>query len=193
MALRLQSLAGVGRDGGLSRQTRHDWAQSIGRRYRRATTKRTAVEPSPHRRRLRFEPLEDRRMLSITATTSPTSSMQRRRDVATRGDLCCEYRPRPWTLLIFLTCADSQRPGKDPAYAGRIGDHRSTHDQRTGANLLTIDAQQNSRNVDITATTGDFTISGLTLTGGMVTADGNYFGDPTAGGGLLIVLRPTDF
>jgi predicted outer membrane repeat protein len=37
-----------------------------------------------------------------------------------------------------------------------------------GADLLTIDAQQQSRIFDITATTGDCTIDGLTLTGGKV-------------------------
>ena len=40
-----------------------------------------------------------------------------------------------------------------------------------GKDLLTIDAQQQSRIFNITAETGDFTIAGMTLTGGQTTGD----------------------
>ena len=51
-----------------------------------------------------------------------------------------------------------------------------------GAELLTIDAQQQSRVFDITATSGDFTISGITLTRGVT--NGASF-DTTSEGGAI--------
>ena len=59
---------------------------------------------------------------------------------------------------------------------------RSTIDG-PGADLLTIDAQQQSRIFDITATTGDYTIDGLTLTGGKPTG---FEGGPAAFNGGAI-------
>ena len=54
-----------------------------------------------------------------------------------------------------------------------------------GAALLTVDAQQNSRIFNITATTGNFVIEGLTLTGGKTTADNTGFPDSTNSGGAI--------
>ena len=44
-----------------------------------------------------------------------------------------------------------------------------------GSQLVTIDAQQQSRIFNIVVTTGDFTLAGLTLTGGRTTGDGSSF------------------
>ncbi|QEG33135.1 choice-of-anchor Q domain-containing protein [Bythopirellula goksoeyrii] len=54
-----------------------------------------------------------------------------------------------------------------------------------GASLLTIDAQQDSRIFNISTTTGDFTIEGLTLTGGKTTGDNADFSDTTNSGGAI--------
>jgi len=55
-----------------------------------------------------------------------------------------------------------------------------------GQQLLTIDAQQNSRIFNITATTGDFTIAGLALTGGRTTGNNTSpnFDGPFSGGAI---------
>ncbi len=53
-----------------------------------------------------------------------------------------------------------------------------------GEQLLTIDAQQQSRIFNITATTGDYTLAGLTLTGGRTIGD-NVFPASTYSGGAI--------
>jgi hypothetical protein len=54
-----------------------------------------------------------------------------------------------------------------------------------GQTLLTIDAQQNSRILDITQPTGDFTIAELTLTAGTTTGDNADSLDTTYSGGAI--------
>src|SRR5262245_22010245 len=54
----------------MSQRARHRWIRSSGRdAHRRASKQPTAVRPSLHSRTLRFEPLEERRLLSITVNT----------------------------------------------------------------------------------------------------------------------------
>jgi len=53
-----------------------------------------------------------------------------------------------------------------------------TIDATALANNVTIDAQQNSRVLNFTASTGDLTLSGLTITGGQIT------GTSDGGGGI---------
>ncbi|MBN2291452.1 MAG: right-handed parallel beta-helix repeat-containing protein [Pirellulales bacterium] len=53
-----------------------------------------------------------------------------------------------------------------------------------GPELLTIDAQQNSRIFNITADAGNFTITGMTLTGGKTTGD-NAESETTHSGGAI--------
>jgi CSLREA domain-containing protein len=53
-----------------------------------------------------------------------------------------------------------------------------------GQEMLTIDAQQQSRIFNISATTGDFTLAGMTLTGGRTTFPSNN----TADGGAIVSL-----
>ncbi|TWU24578.1 choice-of-anchor Q domain-containing protein [Bythopirellula polymerisocia] len=60
-----------------------------------------------------------------------------------------------------------------------------------GASLLTIDAQQMSRIFNITATTGDFTFEGLTLTGGRTIGDNVLIGDDSTFNGGAIRSRTT--
>jgi hypothetical protein len=50
---------------------------------------------------------------------------------------------------------------------------------------ITIDAQQNSRIFNITATTGDFKLAGLTLTGGQTTGNNSNSSDITFSGGAV--------
>ena len=68
----------------------------------------------------------------------------------------------------------------DFAYDGRDRNHRAlTIDARPLAANVTINANQLSRIFNITATTGDFTLGGLTLTGGQT-----HSGDIGAGGAI---------
>ena len=54
-----------------------------------------------------------------------------------------------------------------------------------GEDILTVDAQQDSRIFDIVAATGDFTINDVTLTGGRTTGDGLDIPDITFRGGAI--------
>jgi predicted outer membrane repeat protein len=58
-------------------------------------------------------------------------------------------------------------------------------DARELAGGVTIDAQENSRVMNITATTGDFTLAGLTLTGGRTTGDNVDVSNSTFSGGAV--------
>jgi len=61
-----------------------------------------------------------------------------------------------------------------------------------GQDSLTIDAQQQSRIFDITASSGDFTIAGLTVTGGRTVADGTLEDGPRKRGGAIRSLTTGD-
>ena len=128
--------------------------------------------PIALRRTLRFEPLEERRLLAAF-TVSNLDDLP----VAMSGDA-------PGTLRQAIFDANNV-PGPDTIEfdAGLTSDAAATillsqgeleiSESLTmlgpGAGLLTIDAAQQSRTFNITATTGDFTLSGLALTGGRTT------------------------
>jgi len=67
-----------------------------------------------------------------------------------------------------------------------------TIDARPLAQNVTIDADQKSRIFNITATTGDFTLGGLTLTGGRTTGDNSGFADNVFNGGAIRSLTIHD-
>ncbi len=129
------------------------------------------VQRPPHTRRLRIEPLEARRLLAVVTVDTEL-------DVIDLGDGVTSLRE-----AIFAT---NTVPGADEIVFGFGHDGPATilleegeleiTDALTitgdGPDLLTIDAQQQSRIFNITAGEGDFTFAGMTLTGGKTAGNG---------------------
>ena len=121
------------------------------------------VHPSGHR--LRLEPLEDRRLLAVVTVdteldvvdlydgvTSLREAISATNDAPGPDEIVFDFgHDGPATILL------EQGELKITDALAITGD---------GPDLLTIDAQQNSRIFNIVATTGDFTLAGMTLTGG---------------------------
>jgi CSLREA domain-containing protein len=139
---------------------------------------------------LRFEPLEDRRMLSITVTTTA--------DVVDLNDGVTSLRE---AIYAANTVPGADTIEFDPALTasgpvtilltqGELTITDALTISGPGADQLTIDAQQQSRIFDIEAATGDFTISGLTLTHGAITANGSGIRDPAVSGGAVLSNTP---
>ena len=136
-----------------------------------------------HLRRLRIEPLEDRRLLAVATVDTEldvvdfTDGVTSLRDAifATNilaGPDTIEFDPSLDGKTILLALGELE-----------IADELTV--QGNGAELLTIDAQQQSRIFNITAATGDFSISGLTLTQGQTTGDNADNDDTTFNGGAI--------
>ena len=134
-------------------------------------------------RRLRIEPLEDRRLLSITVNTNL--------DVVDANDGLTTLREAISTANATTGAEviefDFDHDG--PATIYLTNGELEITDQLTidgvDANSLTIDAQQQSRILNIAAISGDVTIRGLTLTGGQTTGAGVYYDDLTFAGGAI--------
>jgi CSLREA domain-containing protein len=175
----------------LARQTRHDRALAFGWQRRRALAKWAATsESSPYRRRLRFEPLEDRRMLSITVNTTA--------DVVNINDHVTSLREAIFAAntvpgadaINFAPALTAGGPAKILLTLGELKITDALTINGPGANLLTIDAsgsdptpnEQNSDGVRVfdfddgqdNTQLADL-ITGLTLSGG----------DPGTGGGAI--------
>ena len=132
---------------------------------------------NPLARRLRVEQLEDRRMLAIFTVTNSTDA-------------------GPGSLRDAIAMANSPAaPGPDEIQfstsgqinlsSGAIEISEELTITGPGQDLLTIDANLTSRIFNITATTGDFKISGLTVREGQTT------GQSQSGGAIRAVSSGT--
>ena len=129
---------------------------------RRISTTGSGLAPRP--RALRLESLEDRRLLAISVNT-----------------LVDEDDGMGVGGVSLRDAIGAAVPGELIGF-GVIGTINLVHgelvipDELTitgpSSGLLTIDAQNNSRVFNIVAELGDLTLSGMTLTGGLTTADG---------------------
>lgn len=136
-------------------------------------------------RTLKFEPLEDRRLLAIFTVTN-------------LGDLpVAAANDAPGTLRQAVYDAN-HTPGADEIVFDGVSGTLALNEGElvltdavsiTGPGIddLTIDAQLNSRIFNITATTGDFAISDLTLSHGRTTGNnlGLFLFDNTYSGGAI--------
>ena len=114
---------------------------------RRALRRRS--EPQPLRRRLRFEPLEDRRLLSITVNTlvDEADGSVVDGDISLRDAIA--LAPAGETIN-FAPALTSGGPAAINLALGELAIKRKLSIAGPGAHLLTIDAQGNSRlfNID---------------------------------------------
>jgi len=136
-----------------------------------------------HPRRLRVEPLEDRRLLAVTTVDTDL-------DVVDFSDGVTSLRE---AIFAANTISGADTIEFDPSLSGKtilvMGGEFEITDELTinglGADQLTIDAQLQSRVFNITADTGDFTIAGLTITQGQTTGDNSDDEDTTFNGGAI--------
>ena len=156
----------------MSRQTRHQ--RLLAARNQRCVRQRL----HQYRRSLRFEPLEDRRMLAVVTvdTLDDTVNFSDGHTSLREAIFATNIVPGADTIN-FAPALTAGGPAKILLTQGELAITDSLTIDGPGANLLTIDAQQASRIFDITATVGDFSITGLSLTNGhTVGGDVSYSG-----------------
>ena len=178
-----------GRDSDLCSTHRKDIIMSRMHRFDRLSRHRKIRnKKSPrHDRRLRIEPLEDRRMLATLIVNSAQDNVTSGDGLVTlREAIIAANNDTVTDLGLSGFGADTIRfavnigndPGDDFATPRTIllqlGEFEITEAatvEGPGQELLTINALQQSRIFNITATTGDFTLAGVTLTGGRTVVD----------------------
>ena len=157
----------------MARTTRFDWLSSRNRSRRRPVgRKRSGV---PFSRRLRVEPLEDRRLLSITVDTlvDEADGSLVDGDISLRDAIA--LAPNAETI-DFAPALTSGGPATIQLTLGELAIKRKLSIAGPGANLLTLDALGGGSRLfnidDGTEAKRNVSISGLTLTGGSTLGDG---------------------
>ena len=175
----------------VSRWLRHQWVRSIGQ-LRGRSGQRPASGSFPLHRRLRFEPLEDRRLLTITVNTliDEADGSIVDGDVSLRDAIALAANGEIINFASFLT---EGGPAAIVLTLDQLAITKSLTINGPGANLLTIDASGSDPTPDINngdgsqvfevldaqiASLSTVTINGVTITGGDVTTA------PYGGGGI---------
>ena len=146
----------------------------------------TSFGTSPHARRLHFETLESRRLLATFPVNNLLDGV-----VTASGDLPGSLRQ---ALFDANAAGGADSITFDPslfsspqAISLQFGELEITEAVTLSVPVpdrLVIDAQSNSRIFNFTATAGDFSIEGLTLTNGKTTADNGLFDSFQSGGAI---------
>ncbi len=126
-------------------------------------------------RRPKFEPLEERNLLAVLTVNSALDNATPGNGLVTLREAIVAANANAMTDLgqtgsgadtIEFDAAAFATPKTIPLTFGELIITEPVSINGPGRNVLTIDARQTSRIFNITATSGDFTIRGLTLTGG---------------------------
>ncbi len=145
-----------------------------------------------HSRQLRLEPLEDRRLLAAITVNSLADNLVVDGMVTLREAIQAANTDASVDDSVAGSGADTI--DFDGALSGQtitLGGtelaitEALTIDATPLTSNVTIDAQQNSRIFNITAATGDFTLAGLTLTGGRTIGDNGNTSDTTFSGAAV--------
>jgi hypothetical protein len=174
----------------MSPRVRHDWLLSRLPSNRRPLSKQSNA--FPYHRRLRIEPLEDRRLLAnvtvgnvldvVNGNTSSIANLIANNGgdgISLREAVLAANATAGADSVLFassLSGATITLGGTEIAITEAL-----TIDARPLAQNVTINAGFFSRIFNITATTGDFTLGGLTLTGGRSSSGGGAIRSATAG------------
>src|SRR3990172_1595105 len=122
-----------------------------------------------YRRRLRLEPLEDRRLLALVTVTTLADTVDFNDGVTSlREAIFATNTVSGADTIDFAPSLTAGGPATTLLTQGELAITDSLTINGPGADLLTIDAQQQSRIFNITATNGDYAISGIGLHGGGV-------------------------
>ena len=187
----------------MSRPDRFSWFAA--QRHRRRRSKSSSVTSdcgTTLNRRLRVELLEDRRLLAVITvdslfdnTTNDGLITLREAIIAANADSVADATEgtQAGSGADSIDFDASLDGGTILLTSGELGITEAvTIDAASLAGGLTIDAQENSRIFNITATTDDFTIAGLTLTGGRTTGNNTSYYDSTYSGGAIRSLTSGD-
>ena len=165
----------------MSRQDSFSWYAARGRRKSRLNGGPLALgQGFSFWRRLNVEPLEDRRMLAIITVDSPLDSFDpntpttdgtitlREAIVAANTDTATGDAPAGSgaDAIVFDTDGVFALPQTIALLLGELEITEALSIEGPSDTVLAVDAQQNSRIFHISATTGDYLIANLTLTGG---------------------------
>jgi uncharacterized protein YjbI with pentapeptide repeats len=130
----------------------------------------------PLHRRLQFEPLEDRRLLAafMVGNLNDAGAGSLRQAILDANGMAgadtIEFESVAGTIALT---------------SGEIEITEAVAIDGPGDDVLTIDAGENSRILNITGLTGDVALTGLTLTGGRTTGENVDFYDSTFNGGAI--------
>jgi len=158
-------------------------------RHRRSQSHSQATKSLSHfqyRRKLRYEPLEDRRLLAtVTVTTALDTVDFSDGLISLREAIFATNLVGGTDTIDFAPALIENGPATILLTMGELAITDDISILGLGPELLTIDAQRESRIFNITATTGDYLVSGLTLTRGLTSSDNASATDTTFSGGAI--------
>ena len=147
---------------------------------------------SSYARRLHVEALEDRRMLAVISVTSLADDLVVDGSVTLREAVQAANTNTSVDGSVAGSGADTIEfsaalSGDTITLGGTelVITEALTIDATLLAANVTIDANNTSRIINITATTGDFTLAGLTLSGGRTIGNNSNFPETTFDGGAV--------
>jgi predicted outer membrane repeat protein len=144
-----------------------------------------------HRKRLWMEQLEDRRMLAVIMVDTDQDVIDDNDNLTSLREaiLVANTVPGP-DEIVFDFGHDG--PATILLEQGELEITDALTITGDGPDLLTIDAEEQSRILNITTESGDFAIVGMTLTGGRTTGDNVDADDTTFSGGAIRSLSAGD-
>ena len=138
----------------MSRCAHHDWFLSHHQRARRSVAKRQSTTgPSPYSRRLRIEPLEDRRLLAVVTVNTLDDTVDFNDGVTSlREAIFATNHGGGADTIEFAAALTSGGPATIMLTQGELKITDSLTINGPGANLLTIDASGNDPTPDAETT-----------------------------------------